>query len=181
MIAAMDRRRVIGKKDGGIPWHLPRDVRHFREYTQGKHLLLGRRTYEEMKGWFSDHTPIVMTHDPEYQVEDGKTAHSVEEAVTEAFEDGAEELVVAGGARVFAAALPYADELVLTKVETDAIRGTESLEGVPQFPDYEEEIVWETESEDHYAPDAENEVPMAFIRLRRVQPSSLRPRRFHLL
>ncbi|MFV1995779.1 MAG: dihydrofolate reductase, partial [Verrucomicrobiales bacterium] len=63
MIAAMDRNRVIGADRGGIPWNLPRDRRRFRSHAAGKHLLLGRRTFEEMKGWFEDQqTPIVLTH-----------------------------------------------------------------------------------------------------------------------
>ncbi len=180
MIAAMDRQRVIGGKDGGIPWHLPRDIRHFREYTAGKHVLLGRRTWEEMDGWFTDQTPIVMTHRRDFEIDVGRVAHSAEEAVTEAFEDGAEELVVSGGAAVFAAALPYADELVLTKLDLSTF-GEEVPDDVPRFPDYETEIEWEIVSEEQYPADEENETAMAFVRLRRVRPSSLRPGRLHLL
>ncbi|MCB1078710.1 MAG: dihydrofolate reductase, partial [Verrucomicrobiae bacterium] len=81
MIAALDRNRVIGTGNGGLPWRLPRDVSHFREYTQGKHLLIGRRTYEEMLGWFSDQVPIVLTHRRDYQPTIGLAAHTVDEAV----------------------------------------------------------------------------------------------------
>ena len=76
MISAMAHGRVIGTGHGGIPWHLPRDVKHFREYTQGKHLLLGRRTFEEMLGWFTDHPPIVLTHNTNYDPEVGSVAQT---------------------------------------------------------------------------------------------------------
>ncbi len=180
MIAAMDRRRVIGNAEGGLPWRLPADVRRFRAHTEGKHLLLGRRTYQEMAGWFSTHTPIVLTHDRDFALSgEGRIAHNVEEAVTEAFEAGARELVVVGGAKTFAAALPYADELMLTRVETDvAGRDPESL---PVFPDYVDGIEWETLEEEFLPADEENPLAMTFLTLRRLRPSSLRPGRLHLL
>jgi len=172
MIAAMARDRVIGTGSGGIPWHLPRDVARFREFTAGKHLLLGRRTYEEMSGWFSDHTPIVLTRNEEFRADPGRVARSVDEAITEAAEDGADELSVIGGASVYAAALPYADDLYLTRIEAD-------VEGRARFPDYADGIEWETITEESFEADAANEFAMRFVHLRRVRPSSLRPSRFH--
>lgn len=174
MIAAMARNRVIGTGDGGIPWRLPRDTLHFRDYTAGKHLLLGRRTFGEMTGWFRAHIPIVLTRDERFEPAIGQVAHSVDEAITEAFEDGAPELVVCGGASVYRAALPYADELCLTLIDAE-------VEGEAVFPDYEAEIEWEKLSEESHPADAENAHPMTFVRLRRIRPSSLRPSRLHLL
>ena len=138
-------------------------------------MLIGRKTIEEMEGWFTDQTPIVLTHAPPPGFSWSRVAHSVEEAVTEAFEDGAAELVVSGGASVYAAALPYADELVLTRIDTEvAERGR-------YFPDYESEIEWEVLSESHYPRDQDNPLAMDILHLRRVKPSSLRPGRLHLL
>ena len=175
MISAMDRNRTIGTPQGGIPWRLPRDTHHFRTYTSGKHLLLGRKTIEEMEGWFTDQTPIVLTHSRSPDLPWSRVAHSVEEAVTEAFEDGATELVVSGGASVYAAALPYADDLWLTWVDTEV------SEDGPRFPDYESGIQWETLSEEHHSADEDNSFAMTMVHLRRISPSSLRPGRLHLL
>lgn len=174
MIAAMDRNRVIGGAAGGLPWRLPRDAQHFRDYTRGKHLLLGRRTYEEMLGWFTDQTPLVLTHRRDYQPATGRAAHTVDEAVAEAFELGAGELVVCGGGATFAAALPYADELRLTRVDAE-------VDGGAHFPDHEADHAWETVAEERHEADAENAHAMTFLTLRRVSPSSLRPSRLHLL
>lgn len=176
MIAAMDRNRVIGKGEGGVPWHLPRDVARFRSFADGKHLLMGRRTFEEMKGWFTNQTPIVLTHQPDYRPVVGRRAHSVEEAVTEAFEDGAAELMVCGGASVYTLALPYADELLLTLVDA-----ADSFENSVVFPDYLTDVEWETLSEDYFDADEENSLAMTFLHLRRLSPSSLRPGRLHLI
>lgn len=95
--------------------------------------------------------------------------------MTEAFEDGALELVVSGGASVYEAALPYADELWLTRVDTEV------SEPGPRFPNFESDIRWETLSEEHHQADDENTHPMTMIHLRRISPSSLRPGRLHLL
>ena len=172
MVAALAHNRIIGTGTGGLPWNLPRDRARFREYTDGKHMLLGRKTFEEMNGWFTNQTPIILTSRSDYQADPGFTAHSVDEAITEAAEIGARELVVSGGASVYQAALPYADELVLTLVDADA-------EGEVVFPEYESEIEWETIFLQRFDPDAENEFPMTFLTLRRVSPSSLRPARLH--
>jgi len=174
MIAAMDRNRVIGDKDGGIPWKLPRDQKHFRAFSEGKHLLVGRRTYQEMTGWFESRVPVVLTSRRGFPApEGGLVAHSVDEAISETAERGVEELTVCGGAQAYEAALPYADELFLTRVETES-------GGVVRFPVFDEEITWETLSEEAFEADGANPFAMVFQRLRRVSPSSLRPARIHL-
>lgn len=174
MISAMDRNRVIGTGNGGIPWHLPRDTQYFREFTDDKHLLLGRRTFEEMSGWFTNQTPIVLTRDTDYTAEPGFVAHHVEEAITIAAEKGAPELAVCGGASIYTAALPYADELFLTEVDA-------TVDGTALFPDHQDGAEWEEVSRREFPPDEENEYGMTFLHLRRLHPSSLRPARLHLL
>ncbi|MDF1657157.1 MAG: dihydrofolate reductase [Verrucomicrobiales bacterium] len=174
MISAMDRNRVIGSDNGGIPWHLPRDTRHFREFTLNKHLLLGRKTFAEMIAWFTGQTPIVLSRNAELQVDTGFVAYNVEEAISIAAEEGAAELTVCGGGAVYEAALPYTDELFLTRIDTE-------VEGTIYFPDFEQDIEWEEVSREEYPADGENPDAMTFLQLRRLHPSSLRPSRMHLL
>lgn len=174
MISAIAESRVIATGHGGIPWHLPRDTQYFREFTAGKHLLLGRRTFEEMAGWFVDHTPIILTTNENYRPSIGIAVGCVDEAIAKAGENGASELAVCGGASVYAAALPYADELFLTKIEAE-------IDGTAQFPDYLSEIEWETVSTESFPPDAENDYSMTFVHLRRIAPSSQRPARLKTL
>lgn len=175
MIAAMDRNRVIGARGGGIPWTLPRDRERFRAFTEEKFLLVGRRTYEEMAGWFGSRTPVVLTTRRDFPApEGGLVAHNVEAAISESAERGAEELVVCGGGQVYEATLPYADELLLTFIDTQS-------GGVVRFPDFNEKITWEMVSEDAFEADEANPYAMVFRRLRRVTPASLRPMRIHLI
>jgi dihydrofolate reductase len=119
MIAALSRDGFISRGTG-VPWHLPEDVRQFRAYCEGKWLLAGRKTFEEMTGWFRmGHTPVVVTRQKGYRVANGHAAADVEEAVAMFRRSGTEELVVIGGGEVYAAAMPYAGALRLTVVETD--------------------------------------------------------------
>jgi len=137
LIAAMDRHRVIGGPDGGIPWHLPDDVAHFRAAAKGRHLMLGRRTFEEMQGWFTDQIPLVLTRQEEYRVPGGVRVSDVTEAIARVVSAGQNLLLVAGGATVFAATIAMADRLLLTLVDTDVSEGLSSVQSdsLPRFPD----------------------------------------------
>lgn len=123
LIAALDEDDAIGRSDGGLPWHLPDESAHFRAACAGKWLLVGRRTFEEMDGWFQqDHRIVVLTrHLPPIPAATGttevpRTAGTVPEALALARQAHADEIMVIGGARTYAAALPFADRLVLSRI-----------------------------------------------------------------
>jgi dihydrofolate reductase len=128
LIAAVSEDGIIGQ-DGRIPWRLPRDIAHFRNYCAGKYLLLGRRTYEEMSGWFQDHHPLIMSRDAAFEPTVGTAVRSVDEALALARMQQALELVVLGGGEIFALALPFVERLILTTVHTRVEQGT-------RFPDW---------------------------------------------
>jgi len=135
LIAAMDENRLIGTGEGGLPWRgIERDRAHFRAYTAGKALLLGRRTFEEMSGWFDDgHRPAVVSRDGSYRAEGGyPVVGSVSDGVDRARAAGETELVVCGGATVYAAAMEFATQLVLT-----VLHERFDLEGGAHFPPWE--------------------------------------------
>jgi dihydrofolate reductase len=118
LVAAIDDNRLLADEHG-IPWKLPRDVAHFRAYTTDKWLLLGRTTYEEMEGWFRPgHVPLVLSSRCGWDPKIGRVVSSVPQAIAMAEAAGQSELVCIGGGQVFAAALPYADKLLLTRVHT---------------------------------------------------------------
>ena len=116
LIAAHSENGVLAS-GGRLPWHLPDEVQHFRSYCAGKWILAGRRTWVQMDGWFKPgQTPVVVTRDATLHVPGGYAVSSVAEGLSLARRHGAEECVVIGGGEVFAAALPYADGLILTVV-----------------------------------------------------------------
>ena len=155
MIAAVSRNGVLAS-GGKIPWHLPRDIAHFRARTSGHWLLLGRTTYEQMRGWFRPgQVPLVLTTGVDYPVENGWAVGSVAEAMKLAGEKGAEELVVCGGGQVYAAALPWAEEIIQTIVELE-------VEGETRFPELPEGG-WKLAEEERF-PAEGPEVPAMSIR-----------------
>lgn len=119
-MAALDRRGGIGR-DGGIPWHLRDDLRHFRRLTMGHHVLMGRRTYATVAGGkLPGRTLLVLSRDVDFHPTDARVFSGFQAAVAAAQAAGEDELFVIGGAQVFAEALPQARRMYLTQVETDA-------------------------------------------------------------
>ena len=117
-IAALDVNGVMGTGHG-LPWLLPSDIAHFRIRNRGHWLLLGRHTFEEMRGWFTPaETPLVLTsHPDDFPRDQGAIpVRSASEALALAEAAGQKKLMHCGGAAAFAAALPLADELILTRV-----------------------------------------------------------------
>ena len=158
MIAAMTEDYIIGSEDGFIPWDLPRDKEHFRSYTAGKWMLIGRKTYEEMGGWFTTQIPIVVTRQAGYSpTPSHRIAHSVTDAITMARKSGATELVVSGGAGIFTAALPHANRLVITRID-----GTVPAEKPTYFPKFESSGRWRQQYRERWPGDSENALPITF-------------------
>jgi len=116
LVWAQARGGVIGA-DGGLPWHLPEDLRLFRELTTGGTVVMGRRTWESLPERFRPlpgRRNVVLTSDPSWAAEGAHRAGSVAQVLAE--HDGP--LWVIGGGRVYAAFLPHADRLVVTDVDT---------------------------------------------------------------
>jgi dihydrofolate reductase len=155
LIAAMTPERVIAGPDGGIPWDLPRDRAHFRSYTSGKWMLVGRKTYEEMEGWFGTRTPLILTRNSNFvaPVPSHRVVGSVSDAIELTKENGIGELVISGGAEVYETALPCADRLVLTIVETE-------IESEIRFPECRDPENWAAVHREVWPSDEENAFDM---------------------
>ena len=112
LVVAMADNRAIGL-DGQMPWHLPRELRHFKETTMGHPIVMGRKTHESIGRPLPGRQNIVISRDVAYQAAGCDTAGSLEEAVSKAEGD---EVMVIGGGQIYAAALPFADRMVITRV-----------------------------------------------------------------
>jgi dihydrofolate reductase len=132
IVAAVARNGVIGV-DGGLPWHLPDDLRRFKELTLGHVLVMGRKTYESIGRPLPGRTTVVVTRNPQWDpgAPGVHVAATVEEAVDAAAAIDPDVFVV-GGAEVYRAALPLADRLELTLVDAEP-------DGDTRFPD----VVWD--------------------------------------
>ena len=107
---------VIGR-DGGLPWHLPADLKRFKALTMGKPLVMGRRTFASLPGLLPGRPHIVLTRDPAWSAPGVAVARDVEAAL--AFAGDADEVAVIGGAEVFAAFMDHASRIELTEVHRE--------------------------------------------------------------
>ena len=117
LIAAVARNRAIGK-DNQLLWNLPEDMKHFRETTRGKPVIMGRKTWESLPEKFRPlpgRQNIVVSRNPAYKAHGAALAGTLESAL--ALVGGAEETFIIGGEQLYSAALPQADRLYLTEVD----------------------------------------------------------------
>ena len=112
IVVARADNGAIGR-DGGLPWHLPADLRRFKALTVGSAMVMGRKTFESLPGLLPGRRHIVLTRDPNWRAEGAEVAHSVQDAVDLA---GPDRLTVIGGAEIIAAFLPHADAIELTEI-----------------------------------------------------------------
>ena len=117
LVWAQARGGVIGA-DGRLPWHLPEDLRLFRELTTGSTVVMGRRTWDSLPERFRPlpgRRNVVLTTDPSWAADGAERVGGVDDVLARA--DGGN-LWVIGGGRVYAAFLPHADRVVVTDVDT---------------------------------------------------------------
>lgn len=156
LVVALDRGGVIGH-DGGLPWRLPRDLQRFREITLGHPIVMGRRTHESIGRPLPGRLNLVLSTDPRFQAPGCVAMHSLESALAACAE--VPEVMIVGGAALYAAALPLAQRLFLTEVAADT-------EGDVRFPAFERSEWTETARERHAA-DEKNEYACDFVVLER--------------
>ena len=159
LIAVVARHGVIGR-DGRMPWHLPEDLRHFRQATAGSPVIMGRKTWDSLPSRFRPlpgRDNIVVTRQVHWQAEGARVVHSLAEALSAA--SHAERAFVIGGAELYAAALPLADELLLTEIEADVVGDT-------HFPDWPRQDFVELRRERHHAAPP-NDFDFSFVAYRR--------------
>ena len=112
----MAKNRVIGA-NGGIPWHLPSELKLFKSLTMGHHMVMGRKTYESINRLLPGRTTVIVTRQRDYVVPGAVVAHSVKDALDAC--KGDDEIFVIGGADLFRETLPVADRLYLTTVDAE--------------------------------------------------------------
>ena len=139
MIVAVADNLVIGRGNE-LAWHIRDDLRRFRLMTEGKTIIVGRSTFEQLKNAYEsrgkplpDRNQIILTKNTEYHVDLPKcyVCHSLEEALAKAKEIESDEVFVAGGAAIFAQTLPFVSRIYMTKVDLE-------VEGDAFFPEYGE-------------------------------------------
>lgn len=143
-IAAIGKGRVLGKENK-LLWHIPDDLKRFKELSEGHPIILGRKTFESIVGYLGKPLPnrqnIVVTRDQDWKYDGVLAVPTVEEALKKAKALDQDWITIGGGAQIYEAAMPYTTRLCLTLIEDEA-------EGDTFFPAYESEFTKEVFRED---------------------------------
>lgn len=130
----MDRNRVMGK-DNDLPWHLPNDLKFFKEKTIGHTIIMGRKTYESFNRPLPKRENVILTKDESYQQPGCKIIHDISEILRWNEENPETEWFVIGGSVLFEQILDQADRMYMTYID-------ETFPGDTYFPEYQEDE-WE--------------------------------------
>ena len=141
LVAAVAANGIIGA-NGRLPWHLPEDLKHFKRVTLGHPVIMGRKTWESLKGPLPGRENIVITRQAGYDAPGAAVASSLDAAL--ALCSGEAVACVIGGEKVFEEALPLASGLIMTEIKQD-------FPGDARFPDYDRSRWRETQREAHAA------------------------------
>jgi dihydrofolate reductase len=157
LVVAHTANRVIGR-DGGLPWRLPSDMRHFRRLTTGHTVLMGRRTFESIPDAFRplpDRRNLVLSSDPTYEAAGAETFTGLGSALEACGQD----CFVIGGGVTYSETLPIAGRVHATEIDVE-------LEGDTFFPEL---AVTEWSCVQSSEPIAENELTFTFRTYERIQ------------
>jgi len=135
-----------------LPWHLPADMRHFKELTTGHTVIMGRKTFDSLNKPLPKRHNVVITRDSNYRPAGTSVVHSLSEALHLA--EGEDEVFIAGGGEVYQQAMQFADRLYLTVVHA-------VFEGDVMFPEIDDGE-WELVEEVRHESDGRHRVSFSF-------------------
>lgn len=145
IIVAFANNRVIGK-DNQLIWHLPNDLKHFKNITSGHTVIMGRKTYESIGRLLPNRKNIIITRNSEYKLEGAEIHHSLKSAIDSCASE--EEVFIIGGSEIYGQSLPLAGRLYITEVLHD-------FEGDAFFPEINFDE-WKLVSEEQGVVDEKN-------------------------
>jgi dihydrofolate reductase len=157
VVVAADECGGIGRA-GGLPWHLPEDLKRFKAITMGKPIVMGRRTWDSIGRPLPGRRSIVVSRQAGLTIDGAEVVGSLEEALQAA--SGAPEACVIGGADIYRIALPRAELIHLTRVHATVAADT--------FLPALDPADWQEVSSEYHAADERHAYPYSFLTLRRV-------------
>lgn len=156
VVAAMAHDRVIGQA-GGMPWHLPADLKHFKSLTLGHPVIMGRRTFDAIGRALPGRINVVVSRSRPALPAGVVVCAGLEQALTSVA--GATDAMIIGGGEIYAQALPMADRLELTLIDAE-------LAGDTRFPEFDL-AAWRLSSVRTRPPDSANPYRLTFVSLER--------------
>jgi dihydrofolate reductase len=169
LLAAVAENGVIGRGNT-LPWRLKSDMAHFRTFTMGKPVVMGRKTYLSIGKPLKGRTTIVVSRDTGFSAPGIVIAPNLKAALEAARGDalrrGTDEIVIAGGADIYAQIMPLATRLAITEVH-------KRIDGDTHFPAIDPKNWREAERSEHQ-PAADDEISFAFVRYERPNAAAIR-------
>ncbi|MCH7980138.1 MAG: dihydrofolate reductase [Proteobacteria bacterium] len=162
LIAAASANNVIGNR-GELPWHLPRDLKRFKEITTGKPIVMGRLTWQSIGKPLPNRQNIVLSRNPDFEAPGCDIVASPDDAVDMA--GRVDELMIIGGGQLYREFLPRAQRIYMTRVAVD-------IDGDAYFPDLIDGE-WQETSREAFAMDSKHAYPMEIFQLDRVLTASM--------
>ncbi len=153
VIVAMDQNRLIGRNNQ-LPWHLPADLAFFKRTTMGKPIVMGRKTWESIGRPLPGRQNIVVTRNPNLEAPGCDLADSIEHAIAMAGE--ADEIMLIGGAGLYAQGLPMASRLYVTLIHHSF------PDGDAWFPELG--AGWSEVEREDFDPDQDNPYPFSLVK-----------------
>jgi dihydrofolate reductase len=153
LLVATDEKNVIGK-DNKLPWHLPNDLKYFKNLTWAMPILMGRKTFDSIGKPLPGRKSIVITRSEDWKHEGVEVVHSVDQAIEKAKQSGVKEIFVIGGAEIFKTSFDQAFRIYRTFIH-------HSFDGDVYFPEIEEKD-WQLVSKRYCSADEKNQYPHTF-------------------
>jgi dihydrofolate reductase len=147
LVVAASLNNAIGK-DNQLLWHLPNDLRFFKNTTWGCPVIMGRKTFESVGKPLPGRTNIIVTRQENWSAQDTITAFGLDQAIEIANSCGCNDIFIIGGAEIYKIALPLAHRIYLTRVHTN-------IEGDAFFPELDS-AHWKMVTEHQHAADEKN-------------------------
>jgi dihydrofolate reductase len=163
LIVAKSENNAIGK-DNDLLWHLPADMKYFRNTTMGHFVVMGRKTLESFDKPLPGRTTIVVTRNNHYRAEGCLTFHSISDAIKLGQEHKQKEIFVLGGAEIYKQALDQdlIDKMYITEVKA-VFENADAF-----FPEYDL-LKWKETKREEHEPDEKNEYAYSFVELERIK------------
>jgi dihydrofolate reductase len=163
LVAAVAENGVIGRGNA-LPWRLKSDMRHFRAVTMGKPVIMGRKTYQSIGKPLPGRTTIIVSRDKDFAAPGVLVAPGLDAAIDAARGDALRrqtaEIIIAGGADIYAQAMPLAARMALTYIHR-------AVDGDVRFPAIDGRV-WSESARDEHAAADDDEAAFAFVSYQRA-------------
>lgn len=158
MIVAKANNNAIGK-DNDMIWHLPDDLKYFKDKTRNHHILMGRKNFDSLGEKYQPlpkRINIVITRNKDWQHDGVKVFHDIKDGIEFAKQNNEEELFIIGGGQIYEACLPFADCLYITEVNA------EFPDAEAYFPEFDK-AAWKEVSREHHPKDEKHDFEFDYV------------------